>query len=101
MRVNKKHFYMGLVGLFAGVVTAFVSLAPAILIEAVAGLALIAAFSAAVFRAFEEAASRPAAAVTFLSAASGMSVMGISGAFWGLIGGALMLMLTRLRASST
>jgi benzoate membrane transport protein len=81
-------------GLFAGLTTAFVSLAPAILIESVAGLALIAAFSASAFAAFSDPETRPAAAVTFLATASGMSLFGISGAFWGLLGGGLMLSLT-------
>lgn len=84
-----------LFGLFAGVVIAFVSLAPAILIEAVAGLALISAFGAATLNAFKNEQERPAAAVTFLAAASGMSIFGISGAFWGLIAGGLMLVLLR------
>ncbi|MEP1205741.1 MAG: benzoate/H(+) symporter BenE family transporter [Rhizobiaceae bacterium] len=92
--------YVGF-GLFAGLTTTFVSLAPAILIEAVAGLALIAAFSASAVQAFSDADSRPAAAVTFLAAASGMSLFGISGAFWGLLGGGLMLALMRYRKSST
>ena len=79
-------------GLLAGIVTALVSIAPAILIQAVAGLALISAFSGATVSAFTEAGTREAAAVTFLVSASGVSVAGISGAFWGLIaGGAIML----------
>lgn len=82
-------------GLLAGLTTAFVSLAPAILIEAVAGLALIAAFAVASQRAFDEAEFRPAAAVTFLATASGMSLLGISGAFWGLLAGSLMTYLSR------
>ena len=86
-------------GLFAGLTTTFVGLAPAILIEAVAGLALIAAFSASSVAAFSDAETRPAAAVTFLATASGMSVFGISGAFWGLLGGGLMLALLRYRRS--
>ena len=86
-------------GLFAGLTTAFVSLAPAILIEAVAGLALIAAFSASAVAAFSDAETRPASAVTFLATASGMSLFGISGAFWGLLGGGLMLALMRYSKS--
>ncbi len=85
-------------GLFAGVVIAFVSLAPSILIEAVAGLALISAFGAAALNAFKDEAERPAAAVTFLAAASGMSIFGISGAFWGLIAGGLMLALAKWKS---
>lgn len=83
-------------GLLAGAVTAFVALAPPILIQAVAGLALIGAFSGSAVAAFKEVESREAAAVTFLITASGVSFAGISGAFWGLIAGALMMGLTRL-----
>ena len=84
-------------GVFAGVTTAFVSLAPVILIEAVAGLALVAAFSGSAIAAFKEESTRSAAAVTFLAAASGMSLLGISGAFWGLIAGCCIFYLNKGR----
>lgn len=78
-------------GLLAGAVTAAVALAPKILIEAVAGLALIGAFSASAMAAFKEPETREAAAVTFITTASGISFGGVSGAFWGLLaGGAVM-----------
>ena len=76
-----------LLGLLSGAVTGFVTLAPGVLVEAVAGLALIPAFSGAAVAAFADAKSREAAAVTFLAAASGLSLLGISGAFWGLLAG--------------
>jgi benzoate membrane transport protein len=82
-------------GPFAGGATAFVALAPPILIQAVAGLALIGAFSGSAMAAFEAPQSREAAAVTFLVTASGVSFGGISGAFWGLLAGGLMLGLSR------
>jgi len=85
-----------ILGLLAGAVTAFVALAPSILIEAVAGLALVGAFSSSAMSAFQAPDSREAAAITFLVTASGVSFGGISGAFWGLIGGGLMLALSRL-----
>lgn len=89
-------------GLLAGAVTAFVSLAPPILIQAVAGLALIAAFSGSAVAAFKDTDTREAAAVTFLITASGVSFAGISGAFWGLIAGVAMLGLLRVaRARGT
>ncbi|TNB49307.1 benzoate/H(+) symporter BenE family transporter [Martelella lutilitoris] len=74
-------------GLMSGLVVALVSLAPPILIEAVAGLALIGAFAAAALAAFKEPDAREAAAITFLVAASGVGFFGISGAFWGLAAG--------------
>lgn len=83
-------------GLLAGVVTTFVGLAPPVLIEAVAGLALIGAFSSSAMAAFTEADTREAAAITFLVTASGVSFAGVSGAFWGLLAGGLMLALARL-----
>ncbi|MBB4955228.1 benzoate membrane transport protein [Agrobacterium vitis] len=87
-----------ILGLLAGVVTSFVALAPEILIEAVAGLALISAFSTSAIAAFREPDTRNAAAMTFLITASGISLLGISGAFWGLVGGLAMLGLNRLTA---
>ena len=88
-------------GLLAGAVTAFVSLAPPILIQAVAGLALIGAFSGSAVAAFKEPETREAAAVTFLITASGVSFAGISGAFWGLVAGGLMMGLQRVVARRT
>lgn len=82
-------------GLLAGAVTAFVALAPPILIQAVAGLALVGAFSSSAMSAFQPQESREAAAITFLVTASGVSFAGISGAFWGLVAGGLMLALAR------
>ena len=86
-------------GLLAATVTAFVSLAPPILIQAVAGLALISAFAGSAMAAFKEADGREAAAVTFLVTASGVSFAGVSGAFWGLLAGGLMLALARFTKS--
>ncbi|MCZ4091981.1 benzoate/H(+) symporter BenE family transporter [Sinorhizobium psoraleae] len=83
-------------GLLAGAVTTFVSLAPPVLIEAVAGLALVGAFASSAMAAFSEAQTREAAAITFLVTASGVGFAGVSGAFWGLIAGGLMLALARL-----
>ncbi|MBW9115290.1 benzoate/H(+) symporter BenE family transporter [Rhizobium cauense] len=84
-----------ILGLLAGAVTTFVALAPPILIQAVAGLALVGAFSGSAMAAFQAPESREAAAITFLLTASGVSFAGISGAFWGLLAGGLMLALSR------
>ena len=84
-----------ILGLLAGAVTASVALAPPVLIQAVAGLALIGAFSGSAVAAFREPETREAAALTFLITASGISFGGISGAFWGLIAGGAMMALQR------
>ncbi len=89
-------FYL-VFGLAAASVTGFVAAGPPLLIEAVAGLALLGAFSASLLGAMGEAKSREAAAVTFVVAASGLTVLGIGGAFWGLLAGGAMLALARTR----
>ncbi|MEH1056112.1 benzoate/H(+) symporter BenE family transporter [Micromonospora sp. CPCC 206171] len=91
---------LALLGLGAGVATALVLLSPPVLIEAVAGLALLGALAAAVAAAVAEPESREAAVVTFVVTASGVSLLGVAGAFWGLLAGWLMLLLFRRRAAS-
>ena len=76
-------------GLAAGVAVALVSAAPAILITAVAGLAVLGALITSVVNALEEPAHRMAAIVTFLIVASGIVVAGIGSAFWGLLAGGI------------
>jgi benzoate membrane transport protein len=76
-----------LLGLSAGAATALVAAAPPLLITAVAGLALLGAFSAGVVSAFEEPQHRLAAAVTLLVVASGVVIGGVGSAFWGLVVG--------------
>lgn len=85
-------------GLASGLVIAFVSLSPPILLEGVAGLALIGAFTGSAVAAFENPKHRESSAITFLFAASGVSLLGVAGAFWGLVAGAAMTAVqTRLR----
>lgn len=84
-----------LVGFGAGAVIAFVSLSPPNVVEAIAGLALLGPFGAAMMAALSEAKDREAAIVTFLVTASGVIFFGISGAFWGLVAGGAMWKLGR------
>ncbi|MFI5926571.1 benzoate/H(+) symporter BenE family transporter [Micromonospora sp. NPDC051543] len=88
---------LALLGLGAGVATALVAVAPPILIEAVAGLALLGALATALAAAVTDPAGREAAVVTFVVTASGVTLVGVGGAFWGLIAGCLMLLLFRRR----
>ncbi|HEU4807420.1 MAG TPA: benzoate/H(+) symporter BenE family transporter [Homoserinimonas sp.] len=83
-----------LLGLGAGVATALVSAAPTILIIAVAGLAVLGALISSITTALEPPRHRMPAIVTFLVTASGISILGIGSALWGLLaGGVLMLWL--------
>ncbi|QOD92967.1 benzoate/H(+) symporter BenE family transporter [Chryseoglobus sp. 28M-23] len=86
-----------LLGLGAGVATALVAAAPPILIIAVAGLALLGAFTTGLVSAFEAPETRLTAAVTLIVVASGVVVLGIGSAFWGLVVGAIVLLVTRPR----
>ena len=82
-------------GLAAGAVMSFVRIAPPLLVEAVAGLALLGPLGNALSGAVSSPGHREAAVITFVVAASGTSFFGVGGAFWGLLAGAAMLGLRR------
>ena len=82
-------------GLLAGLATALIAVSPPVLIEAVAGLALLGAFGNSLLAAVSEPADREAAVITFVVAASGLTLFGIGGAFWGLVAGGAIRMLAR------
>ncbi|GAA5211228.1 benzoate/H(+) symporter BenE family transporter [Microbacterium kyungheense] len=73
-------------GLSAALV-ALVVVAPEAVIPAVAGIALFAAFGSAVQQAIDDPGERLPAVVTFLVAASGVAIAGVSAAFWALAAG--------------
>ncbi|OWK49291.1 Inner membrane protein YdcO [Pseudomonas oleovorans subsp. oleovorans] len=79
-------FYLVL-GIFGATLVSFFTAFPAALIAALAGLALLAAIGGALAGAMSAAADREAALITFLVTASGMSFLGLSAAFWGLVFG--------------
>ena len=74
-----------LLALLAGAVTALVVNASPLLIEAVAGLALIGSFAAATANALQVEEDRVPAMATLLVTASGLSLFTIGPAFWGLV----------------
>lgn len=90
-------FYL-ILATVVGAAIAFVALAPVALIKAVAGLALIGAFVGALKGAVEDAGEREAAGLTFLITASGISLLGVSAPFWGLLAGITMLAGLKWRA---
>jgi benzoate membrane transport protein len=80
--------------LLSTMAAAFIAASPPILIQAVAGLALLSSLASALTGALEREDERLPAIVTFVTTASGVTLLGISGAFWGLVAGiALMLAL--------
>lgn len=81
-------------GLGSGVAVALINAAPTILVTAVAGLAVLGALVTSVVGALEQPEHRITAIITFLVVASGIVVLGIGSAFWGLlVGGIVMLWL--------
>jgi benzoate membrane transport protein len=88
---------LAVLGLGAGLATALLVLSPPVLIEAVAGLALLGALAAAFSSAVSDPDGREAAAVTFVVTAAGVGFLGIGAAFWGLLAGTGMSLLHRQR----
>ena len=83
-------------GALSAAFAAIVLLAPAGVIPAVAGVALFAAFGSAVQQAIDDPGERTPAVVTFLIAASGIAIAGVSAAFWALVAGLLVRMVLHL-----
>jgi benzoate membrane transport protein len=88
--------YLGF-ALVSGMAASVVAAAPPLLIQAVAGLALLASLAGALSTALSAEATRLPAIATFVVAASGLSVMGIGAAFWGLAAGGALYGLLRPR----
>jgi benzoate membrane transport protein len=84
-------------GLGAAFATAFIAASPPLLIQAVAGLALLGSLAGALSGALDREADRIPAAVAFITTASGVSFYGIGSAFWGLAAGGLLMALLRRR----
>lgn len=85
-------------GLIAGLAAAFIIASPPILIQAVAGLALLTSLAGALANALTNEDERLPAILTFVTAASGITIMGIGAAFWGLVAGIVLMVLLRWRA---
>ncbi len=84
-------------GPLAALVTAISQAAPAGIMAAVAGVALIGTFASATSGALADPGHRDAAALTFLVAASGITAWGVGAAFWALLAGGAYLVLMRTR----
>lgn len=72
---------------------------PAVVVAAVAGVALVATLAGALHGALGDPATRTAAVVTFVVAASGTVFLGVGAAFWSLLVGLVVLGVTRVRSS--
>lgn len=88
-----------LFAIFAAPFAAFVLAVPRELLLALAGIALLNTFSGAIKTAVSEDSMRLAGAVTFLTGAAGIAILGIGGAFWALVFGVLVLLLQKSAAA--
>ena len=80
-------------GVFGATVTALFAALPGALIAALAGLALLGTIGNGLAAAMADERQRDAALVTFLFTASGVTLLGIGAAFWGLVAGMAVLWL--------
>lgn len=77
-------FYV-LVGVFGVTLAAVFMAFPATFITTLAGLALLGTIGGSLAGALADPASREAALITFLASAANIQLLGIGGAFWGLL----------------
>jgi benzoate membrane transport protein len=89
-----------MLGLIASVAAAFIAASPPILIQAVAGLALFGSLASSLSAALNSEETRLPAVLTFVTTASGITIIGVGAPFWGLVGGIVMLVLLRSRTSA-
>ncbi|PHV09137.1 benzoate transporter [Janthinobacterium sp. BJB412] len=77
-------FYI-LVGVFGVTLAAVFMAFPATFITTLAGLALLSTIGGSLANAMADPKTREASLITFLAAAANISLLGIGGAFWGLV----------------
>ncbi|WP_235720788.1 benzoate/H(+) symporter BenE family transporter [Magnetospirillum molischianum] len=85
-------FYM-LVGVFGVTLAAVFMAFPATFITTLAGLALLGTIGGSLAGAMAEPSSREAALITFLASAANINMLGVGGAFWGLVIGLVAYMM--------
>jgi benzoate membrane transport protein len=89
-------FYL-IIGLAGGAVVGALQAFPRELVLAVAGLALLGTIGAGLAAAMKDEGEREAALITFVVTASGLTLAGVGSAFWGVVAGALALVMARWR----
>ncbi len=90
-------FYVAL-GLVGGAVVGLLGAFPRELVLAVAGLALLGSIAGGLAAALKEEAHRDAAGLTFLVTLSGITLLDIGSAFWGVLAGSAALMVQNHRS---
>ncbi|PAU88733.1 hypothetical protein CK507_03370 [Pseudomonas sp. WN033] len=83
------------IALFAGALTAVFIALPWTLVISIAALALLGSIANGLTQAMANPGERDAALITFMVSASGISLLSIGSAFWGVVAGVLALWLLR------
>ncbi|WP_439888223.1 benzoate/H(+) symporter BenE family transporter [Pseudomonas sp. MBLB4123] len=89
--------FYGIAGIFGATLAALFAALPKALILSVAALALFASIIGGLTQAMGEPKEREAALITFLVTASGMTLLSVGSAFWGLVAGLLTLFILNWR----
>ncbi|MFG2137534.1 benzoate/H(+) symporter BenE family transporter [Streptomyces sp. NPDC048650] len=92
-------FYL-LIGAFGSTLVALFAGLPKELVAALAGVALLGALAGGLTGAVKEEKDREAALITFLATASGVTLLGIGSAFWGLVFGVVAHLALRRRSAA-
>jgi benzoate membrane transport protein len=88
------------VGLFGGAVAGFIAAFPPQLVVAIAGLALLGTIGNGLATALADESAREPALITFLVAASGVTLLSVGSAFWGLVAGVVATAVSRVGRSA-
>ena len=93
-------FYLA-IGLAGGAVVGLLQAFPRELVLAVAGLALLSTIAGGLAVALKDERHRDAAILTFIVTLSGLTLAGVGSAFWGVVAGALALMVQHAGSGGT
>lgn len=85
-----------LIGLFGAAITGVLTAFPSELVAAIAGLALLGTIGSALTVSLQDEGHREAAIITFLVTLSGVVLAGVGSAFWGVVAGALAMLVQRV-----
>ena len=87
------------IGLFGAVITGLLTAFPKELVVAIAGLALLGTIGNGLAAALREESHREAALITFLVTLSGVVIVGVGSAFWGVVAGSIAIFVQQYRRS--
>ena len=89
------------IGLFGAVVTGVLTSFPKELVVAIAGIALLSTIGNGLASSLKNETHREAALITFLVTLSGVTLMGIGSAFWGVVAGSFALFVQQYGRSTS